>query len=123
MVPDNIDAISGEIWTIIIVEHFYLTRRYVAKNPNDRKNQMLESGTTSQAILRVVYVGIWRSTDYEGAGIISTCLVGALTRSDKHGTQPIHWDAVQPSYRAPTLWDQICQDLQTSMLSSEYHVV
>ena len=33
--------------------------------------------------------------------------VGAWARSDKSGTQSIHYDPVHPSLRAPKLWDQI----------------
>ena len=38
--------------------------------------------------------------------IYSTCLVGALIRSDNPQTQPVHWDAVHLSNIAPKLRDQ-----------------
>ena len=63
IVPDNIDAISGKSWTIIIVKHFYFTRRYVAKISNNRINQTLESGATS-----------WVLTSSKAAGFLDEYL-------------------------------------------------
>ena len=40
----------------------------------------------------------------------STCFVGICTRSEQPMTQPVYWDAIQPSHIAPKLWDQIWQE-------------
>jgi len=49
IVPDNIDAISGESWTIILVKHFCFTDTWLKpKTLKQHKKQTKESSATSE---------------------------------------------------------------------------
>ena len=57
---------------------------------------------------------LYETTGHRYVTTHSIYCVGTLKRSDKPGIQSIHQDVIQPSHRAPKLWDQICQDMRNN---------